>query len=133
MGRDPARIYLSCYDIAHEYADQCITMFVGTPVSDEVTEARAPAEIVVLPGVEVASRIRQGTAREVWPRIVHDVMSWIEDHGYEHVGPGRDFYLEINDAEPANQVFELQAPLRRPADPIPVVAPQRRRADHAAA
>lgn len=133
MGLDPDRVYLSCYDIAHEDADQRITMFVGTPVPDEVTEAMTPAEIVVLPGVEVASCVRQGTTREVWPRIVHDVMTWIEEHGYEHVGPGRDFFLEINDAEPSRQVFEIQAPLRRPTEPVRVVAPQRPRAENAAA
>ncbi len=108
-------------------------MFVGTPVAEEVAETLAPAEIVVLPGVEVASCVRQGTTREVWPRIVHDVMTWIEEHGYEHVGPGRDFYLEINDAEPSKQVFEIQAPLRRPGEPVPVVAPQRLRTDNTAA
>jgi hypothetical protein len=41
------------------------------------------------------------------------------------VGPGRDFYLELNDDEPSKQVFEIQAPLRRPSDPVPAVAPQR--------
>ena len=53
------------------------------------------------------------------------VMTWIEEHGYEHVGPGRDFYLEVNDDDPGRQVFEIQAPLRRPADPVPAVAPRR--------
>jgi DNA-binding transcriptional MerR regulator len=125
MGLDPDRIYLSCYDVSGADAGQPIIMFVGTPVGDEVTQARAPAEIVVLPGVQVASCVRQGTAREVWPRIVHDVMAWIEEHGYRHVGPGRDFYLELNDAEPSKQVFEIQAPLRRPSDPVPAVAPRR--------
>ncbi|MGH3153584.1 MAG: MerR family transcriptional regulator [Streptosporangiaceae bacterium] len=125
MGLDPDRVYLSCYDVSGADAGQPVIMFVGTPVADEVTEARAPAEIVVLPGVQVASCVRQGTTREVWPRIVHDVMAWIEEHGYRHVGPGRDFYLELNDDEPSKQVFEIQAPLRRPADPVPAVAPQR--------
>jgi effector-binding domain-containing protein len=96
-------------------------------------DAREPAEIVLLPGVEVASCIRQGTTREVWPRIVKDVMAWIEEHGYQHVGPGRDFYLEINDAEPSKQVFEIQAPLCRPGDPVPEVAPRRLRPDRMAA
>lgn len=122
LGLSPDRVYLSCYDVD---ADRSITMFVGTPVPDSVTAAPEPAHIVVLPGAEVASCVRQGTAREVWPRIVHDVMAWIEEHGYEHVGPGRDFYLEINDAEPSRQVFEIQAPLRRPDDPVPDVAPRR--------
>jgi DNA-binding transcriptional MerR regulator len=125
MGLNPDRVYLSCYDVSGADAGQPIIMFVATPVGDEVTQARAPAEIVVLPGVQVASCVRQGTAREVWPRIVHDVMAWIEEHGYRHVGPGRDFYLELNDDEPSKQVFEIQAPLRRPSDPVPAVAPQR--------
>jgi effector-binding domain-containing protein len=80
---------------------------------------------VVLPGTHVASCVRRGTTREVWPRIVQDVMSWIEEHGYEHVGPGRDFFLEINEADPSKQVFEIQAPLRRPTDPVRAVAPLR--------
>jgi hypothetical protein len=100
-------------------------MFVGTPVPDVIEDAVPPAEVVLLPGVEVASCIRQGTTREVWPRIVHDVMAWIEQYGYEHAGPGRDYFLEINDAEPGKQVFEIQAPLRRPEEPVPAVAPRR--------
>ncbi len=133
MGLDPARVYLSCYDVVREGVDADITMFVGTPVPDAVTTAKEPAEIVLLPGVEVASCVRQGTTRDVYPQIVRDVMTWIEEHGYEHVGPGRDFYLEINDDEPSRQVFEIQAPLRRPADPAPAVAPQRLRAARATA
>jgi DNA-binding transcriptional MerR regulator/effector-binding domain-containing protein len=125
MGLDPDRVYLSCYEVSHDDEGQDITMFVGTPIPDDVTEARAPAEIVVLPGTEVASCVRQGTTREVWPRIVNDVMTWIEEHGYQHAGPGRDFYLELNEAEPSQQVFEIQAPLYRPGDPVPVVAPRR--------
>jgi DNA-binding transcriptional MerR regulator len=132
MGLDPTRVYLSCYDVMREGVDADITMFVGTPVPDTVTNAKEPAEIVLLPGVEVASCVRQGATRDVFPRIVHDVMTWIEEHGYEHVGPGRDFYLEINDDDPSKQVFEIQAPLRRPADPVPAVAPRRLRADRAA-
>jgi DNA-binding transcriptional MerR regulator len=125
MGLSPARVYLTCYDISRESGDKAITMFVGTPVTDEVTEANEPAEIVLLPGVEVASCVRQGSVRDVWPRIVNDVMTWIEEHGYEHVGPGRDYFLEINETDPTKHVFEIQAPLRRPGSPVPVVAPQR--------
>ena len=121
MGLDPDRVYLSCYDTSGEQ----VVMYVGTPVPESVTEALAPAVLVVLPGVQVASCVRQGTTREVWPRIVHDVMAWIEEHGYVHVGPGRDFYLQINDEDPSQQVFEIQAPLRSPADPVPAVAPRR--------
>ena len=67
----------------------------------------------------------------MWPRIVRHVMAWIEEHGYEHVGPGRDFFLEPNAAEPSQQVFEIQAPLRRPSDSVPAVAPRRLRAAEA--
>jgi effector-binding domain-containing protein len=112
--------------------DADITMFVGTPVPDTVTNAKEPAEIVLLPGVEVASCVRQGTARDGYPRIVHDVMTWIEEHGYDHVGPGHDCYPEINDDDPSKQVFEIQAPLRRTADPVPAIAPQQLRADRTA-
>jgi DNA-binding transcriptional MerR regulator len=125
LGLSPDRVYLTCYDVAGHDAGKQIEMFLGTPVPDDVTVAKDPAEIVLLPGADVASCVRQGTTREVWPQIVHDVMAWIEEHGYVHVGPGRDFFLEINDEEPAKQVFEIQAPLRRPEDPVPVVAPQR--------
>jgi DNA-binding transcriptional MerR regulator len=127
MGLSPDRVYLSCYDVTGEEPGQHIEMFLGTPIPDSVTAAKDPAEIVLLPGVEVASCVRQGATREVWPRIVNDVMSWIEEHGYAHVGPGRDFFLEINEEEPGQQVFEIQAPLRRPQDPVPAVAPVRLR------
>ena len=125
MGLSPDRVYLTCYDVTDDEPDKHIEMFLGTPIPDSVTVAKEPAEIVLLPGAEVASCVRQGATREVWPRIVHDVMSWIADHGYAHVGPGRDLFLEINDEEPAKQVFEIQAPLRRPEDPVPAVAPLR--------
>jgi DNA-binding transcriptional MerR regulator len=132
MGLSPDRVYLTCYDVTGEESDKHIEMFFGTPIPDSVTVAKDPAEIVLLPGVEVASCVRQGATREVWPRIVNDVMSWIEEHGYAHVGPGRDFFLETNDEEPGKQVFEIQAPLRRPEDPVPAVAPRRLRPDPAA-
>jgi DNA-binding transcriptional MerR regulator/effector-binding domain-containing protein len=122
MGLPAERVYLSCYDVSDPAR---IIMFVGTPVDDSVTSAPAPAEIVELPGVQVACCVRQGTTHEVWPRIVHDVMAWIEEHGYEHVGPGRDFYLDSGAADPGQQVFEIQAPLRRPSDPVPAVTPRR--------
>jgi DNA-binding transcriptional MerR regulator len=135
LGLSPDRVYLTCYDVVGHDAGKQIEMFFGTPVPDgvgpdsvvpdRVSAAKDPAELVLLPGAQVASCVRQGTTREVWPQIVHDVMAWIEEHGYAHVGPGRDFFLEINDEEPAKQVFEIQAPLRRPEDPVPVVAPQR--------
>jgi DNA-binding transcriptional MerR regulator len=125
LGLSPDRVYLTCYDVVGHDAGKQIEMFLGTPVPDDVTVAKGPAEIVLLPGADVASCVRQGTTRQVWPQIVHDVMAWIEEHGYAHVGPGRDFFLEINDEEPARQVFEIQAPLRRPEDPVPAVAPQR--------
>jgi len=127
MGLSPDRVYLTCYDVTGDEPGKHIEMFLGTPVPDSVTVAKHPAEIVLLPGADVASCVRQGATREVWPRIVHDVMSWIEEHGYAHVGPGRDFFLEINAKEPGQQVFEIQAPLRRPEDPVPAVAPQRLR------
>jgi len=127
MGLNPDRVYLTCYDITGGESGKHIEMFLGTPIPDSVTVGKDPAEIVLLPGVEVASCVRQGTTREVWPRIVHDVMSWIEEHGYAHVGPGRDFFLEINEEDPSKQVFEIQAPLRRPEAPVPAVAPQRLR------
>jgi DNA-binding transcriptional MerR regulator len=127
MGLSPDRVYLNCYDVTGEESGQHIEMFLGTPIPDSVTVAKDPAEIVLLPGVEVASCVRQGATREVWPRIVNDVMSWIEEHGYAHVGPGRDFFLEINEEEPGQQVFEIQAPLRRREDPVPAVAPLRLR------
>ena len=125
MGLSPDRVYVTCYDVSGDDPGKHIEMFLGTPVPDSVTVAKDPAEIVLLPGTDVASCVRQGTTREVWPRIVHDVMSWIAEHGYAHVGPGRDFFLQTNEAEPGKQVFEIQAPLRRPEDPVPAVAPRR--------
>jgi DNA-binding transcriptional MerR regulator len=45
MGLDPDRVYLSCYDISAGEAGKSITMFVGTPVPDEITDVRKPARL----------------------------------------------------------------------------------------
>lgn len=82
--------------------------------------------MVMLSGVEVATCVRQGSVRAVWPEIVNGTMRWIEEHGYEQVGLGRDHALERYHRPGTNKnIFELQVPIRRPGDPVPLVAPQR--------
>jgi hypothetical protein len=119
------RHHVLCYEVLKDTEEVEINMFVGTPVGDEVTEVIEPAQIVVLPGVEVASCVRQGATHQVWPRLVNDVLAWVEQNGYVHVGPGRDYVLDINVEDPTKQVFEIQMPIRHPDEPVPVVAPQR--------
>ena len=60
-----------------------------------------------------------------WARIVKDVLAWVEQNDYVHVGPGRDYVLDINVEDPAKPVFEIQMPVRRPDDAVPLVTPQR--------
>jgi hypothetical protein len=85
---------------------------------------------VLLPGAEVASCVRQGTTREV---AAHRARRDGVDRGARLPArrSGRDFYLQINAAESAKRVFEIQAPLRRPGDQVPEVVPRRLRASHA--
>lgn len=73
LGLSPDRVYLSCYDVD---TDKRITMFVGTRVPDNVTAAPEPAQLVLLPGAEVASCVRQGTTREVWPCLTSPPGAW---------------------------------------------------------
>jgi DNA-binding transcriptional MerR regulator len=119
------RHHVLCYEVVKDTEEVEINMFVGTPIDDEVIEAMEPAQIVVLPGVLVASCVRQGATHQVWPRIVNDVLAWVEQNDYVHVGPGRDYVLDISVEDPAKQVFEIQMPIRRPDGPMPMVAPQR--------
>ena len=123
MGVQARRPYLSCFEVRNNGED--VTMFVGTSLPEGVTHVPPPTQIVLLPGVEVATCVRQGATRDVWPQIVVDTMRWIEEHGYEHVGPGRDYFLELHGVDSDQNVFEIQVPVRRPEDPVPLVAPQR--------
>jgi DNA-binding transcriptional MerR regulator/effector-binding domain-containing protein len=96
-----------------------VTVFLGLPVAEPPSELPAPAQYRVLPEIEAAVAVRSGPAAGIFPMVYHDLVRWIEEHGYRPVpGPGRDVWVhEIHDiADVDQQVFEIQLPFTRPAD-----------------
>jgi len=95
-----------------------VTVFLGLPVTEPPGNLPAPAEYRVLPEIEAAVAVRSGPARTIFPMVYYDLVRWIEEHGFQPVpGPSRDVWVhEIDDvADVAEQVFEIQLPITRPA------------------
>jgi DNA-binding transcriptional MerR regulator len=105
------------YDWGH---DEDITVHLALPVAEPPGELPAPAEYRVLPEIEAAATVRSGPAASIFPMVYQDLFRWTEERGYLAVpGPGREVWVnEIDDvADVAQQVFEIQLPFTRPADP----------------
>jgi DNA-binding transcriptional MerR regulator/effector-binding domain-containing protein len=95
-----------------------VTVFLGLPVTDPPAELPAPARYRVLPEIEAAVAVRSGPAASIFPMVYHDLVRWIEEHGYHPVpGPSRDVWVHDKDdiTDPGPQVFEIQLPFTRPA------------------
>jgi DNA-binding transcriptional MerR regulator len=104
--------YMICYDDSGE----ALIVYVALPVAERPAELPAPAEYVVLPEVEVAFTVRNGSSRDIFPMVYHDLVQWLRAQGCEPHGPGRDIWIhEIHDvADVSQQVFESQMPFSRP-------------------
>ncbi|HTU76606.1 MAG TPA: MerR family transcriptional regulator [Trebonia sp.] len=93
------------------------TICLALPVAEEPTELPAGLRYRVLPQIEAAAAVRTGPASGIFPVVFHDLVQWIESHGYEPVLDGlRDVWIhEIDDiADADQQVFEIQMPFTRP-------------------
>lgn len=97
--------------------DQEVTVNVALPVAAEPAELPSPAHYRVLPGIEAATAVRTGPAASIYPMVYQDLVGWVEAHGYQPHGPGRDIWLhEVDDISEADQqVFETQLAFTRPA------------------
>jgi DNA-binding transcriptional MerR regulator/effector-binding domain-containing protein len=102
----------------HEGGD--ITVYLALPVAERPAEIPAPAQYLDLPAVEVVAAVRSGRAAGIFPMVYQDLFQWIDAHGFEAHGPGREIWInEVDDlAEIEQQVFEVQLPFTRP-EPAP--------------
>jgi len=96
---------------------QEITVNVALPVAEEPAELPPPARYRVLPAIEAATAVRSGPAASIYPMVYQDLLAWVQAHGYQPHGPGRDIWIhEIDDiSEAEQQVFETQLAFTRPA------------------
>jgi DNA-binding transcriptional MerR regulator len=107
------------YDHGH---DENVTVHLALPVAEPPGELPAPAEYRVLPEIEAAVTVRSGPAAGIFPMVYQDLVRWIDERGYHATPgpfPGREVWVnEIDDvADVAQQVFEIQLPFTRPANP----------------
>jgi DNA-binding transcriptional MerR regulator/effector-binding domain-containing protein len=93
-----------------------VTVYLALPVAEQPAELPAPARYLVLPEIEAAVAVRNGPAASIFPVVYHDLIRWIEEHGYQASPTGREVWVhEIDDpADADQQVFEVQLPFRRP-------------------
>ena len=95
-----------------------VTVNLAVPVAEPPAGLPEPAHYRVLPAVEMATAVRSGPAASIYPMVLHDLVRWIEERGYQAAaGGGRDVWLhEVDDvADVALQTFEIQMPFIRPA------------------
>ncbi len=99
-----------------EYREQKIELEVCEPVSAPAT-LKAPAHIYELPGVEdMASLMHHGPFNTL-SNTYTELMAWLEQNGYQIVGPGREIYVHTG-AGPVQQddpsyITEIQFPVRK--------------------
>jgi DNA-binding transcriptional MerR regulator/effector-binding domain-containing protein len=101
----------------YEYTDGPeITVNVALAVAEEPAELPPPAHYRVLPAIEAAAAVRSGPAASIYPMVYQDLVAWVQAHGYEAHGPGRDIWIhEVDDISEADQqVFETQLAFTRP-------------------
>ena len=96
--------------------DPEVTVNVALPVAEEPAELPPPAHYRVLPAIEAAAAVRSGPAASIYPMVYQDLVTWVEAHGYQPHGPGRDIWIhEVDDiSEVDQQVFETQLAFTRP-------------------
>jgi DNA-binding transcriptional MerR regulator len=93
-----------------------ITMILALPVAEEPADLPPPARYLVLPEIEAAVTVRSGPAANIFPMVFHDLVRWIDAHGYQVSGNARNVWVNIVEdiADAGQQVFEIQQPFSRP-------------------
>jgi DNA-binding transcriptional MerR regulator len=106
--------------IFYEYGPgEDVAVCLALPVAEPPGELPEPAQYRVLPEIEAAVTVRSGPAASIFPMVYHDLVLWVDEHGYHTAaGPGREVWVnEVDDiADVAQQVFEIQLPFTRSAD-----------------
>jgi hypothetical protein len=72
---------------------QEVTVNVALPVAEEPAELPPPANHRVLPAIEAAAAVRSGPAASIYPMVYQDLVAWVQAHGYQLHGPGRDIWI----------------------------------------
>jgi DNA-binding transcriptional MerR regulator/effector-binding domain-containing protein len=103
----------------YEHDDTDVTVYLALPVAERPAELPPPAQYLVLPEIEAAVAVRNGLAADIFPMVYHDLLRWVEEHGYEAHGTGREVWVnEVDDiADADQQVFEIQLGFTRPEPP----------------
>jgi effector-binding domain-containing protein len=103
----------------YEHDDTDVTVYLALPVAERPAELPPPAQYLVLPEIEAAVAVRNGLAADIFPMVYHDLLRWVEEHGYEAHGTGREVWVnEVDDiADADQQVFEIQLGFTRPETP----------------
>lgn len=106
--------FMLCYEQADS---QEVIVNVALPVAEEPAELPPSARYRVLPAIEAAVAVRSGPAASIYPMVYQDLVAWVEAHGYQRHGPGRDIWIhEVDDiADVDQQVFETQLAFTRSA------------------
>lgn len=102
-----------------------LVTFASFPVSGDTTAVVGPAALYDLAAVpEAAVLTWRGPLDEAHSDIYQTLPRWIEEHGFEAVGAGRDVFVDVSPEDPDEGVVEVQWPLRRPGGDAPDVEPQ---------
>jgi DNA-binding transcriptional MerR regulator len=96
------------YDIV---GDQEVRAHIGFVVGQHLPDASDGVRFVSLPAVEVAAAVHGGRFDEGLGSY-QALARWAEAGGYDVAGPIRVLYLEYNEADPDNNVVEIQLPIR---------------------
>jgi effector-binding domain-containing protein len=85
------------------------------PIGPGAVDIPAPVEIVELPEVaEAASVVMPSPTEDGYPAMYRELMRWIDTHGFEVDGHGRDVFLNTTPPKSRSDVvMEIQWPLRR--------------------
>lgn len=103
--------------ILYDAQGEDITVYLALPVTESPGALPAPAQYRVLPEIEAAVTVRSGPAASIFPVVYHDLVRWIDEHGYQAAtDSNREVWVhEVDDiADVAQQVFEIQLPFTRP-------------------
>jgi DNA-binding transcriptional MerR regulator len=95
--------------------DGTLVAYVALPIGPGAVDIPAPVEIVELPEVaEAASVVMPSPTEDGYPAMYRELMRWIDTHGYEVDGHGRDVFLNTTPPKSRSEVvMEIQWPLRR--------------------
>jgi len=91
-----------------------LVAFVALPIGPGEVTLPPPAQIVDLPEVpEAVSVVIPSPTADGYPAMYAELARWIDAHGYEIDGHGRDVYLNTSPpASDADVVMEIQWPVR---------------------